>query len=477
MTSAHSLRGPARHPRRVHSGLGRGGSCGAAGAANSLSAAEALRDVSVVVLAGALTPWKSQAWGISEAYTPVNFPPVLRREAGRKQLSSFYQQLLQPAAEADYAPACGDLELAESAERAAGVTNSADHALVVPWTELPRLGTIFPGLRIRRFESAHDCWTSELKLSEYKYTSVAATRYRGSIVDATADAELWALPPGVAAWPADTPTSGEQAVVDVLVHAPTQSAAGRLVDALSRRGWADRVGDAGDWLHAGTPVDAAAKPPPRIAVAPPCAMLFSALERKPSRLPLARETPAWLDAVQLEAEATAALNTLACTRWCPPSDVKVEHLTRFTAEEVEEDTREFVLSISPARALAWMTDGALQSRRVALVAATQTGTVSLRLPDELRHECWHSQSESFAALAAATAGADAVAFFCNHANTRSHERAAAYAAWAQTPAGAQAGVRRDVRVYVVAGGGRALWKEAEMRGLQLSDLFLYWSDE
>lgn len=86
--------------------------------------------------------------------------------------------------------------------------------------------------------------------------------------------------------------------------------------------------------------------------------------------------------------------------------MKVERLTRFTAEEVEEDTCEYVLPLSPARALAWMTDGALQSRRVALVAATQTDTVCLRLPDELRHACWDSSSESFAELAAATADAD-----------------------------------------------------------------------
>ena len=119
MASVHSLRGPARPPRRAHSGLGRGGPCGAAAAASSLSAAEAIRDANAVVLAGALAPSKSQAWGISEAYTPVNFPPVLRRD-GQQQLSSFYRQLLQPAAEADYVPACGDLQLAESAERAAG---------------------------------------------------------------------------------------------------------------------------------------------------------------------------------------------------------------------------------------------------------------------------------------------------------------------------------------------------------------------
>jgi hypothetical protein len=440
-----------------------------------LSASEALRDVNAVVLAGALVPFGAHAWGISEAYMPTNFPPVLRR-AGQTELSSFYLQLLKPAAEADYAPACGDLKLVEAAERAAGVAYSSDHALVVPWTELPRLSTLFPGLRIRRFESANDCWTSELKLKPHEYTCVAATRYRGSIVDTTADKELWALPPGAAAWPIGVSADGEQAVVDVLVHAPRQTAAGRLVDALSRRGWANRVGDAGGWLLAGTQVDAAAQPPPRIAVAPDCVALFSSLERKPSRLPLARETPAWLDAAKLEEEANAALTTLACAGWCTPS-VKVERLTRFTAEEVEEDTCEYVLPLSPARALAWMTDGALQSRRVALVAATQTDTVCLRLPDELRHACWDSSSESFAELAAATADAEVVAFFCNHANTRSHYRATAYAAWVRTAADAQAGVRRDVRLYVVAGGGLALWKEAERRGLTLSDLFLHWSDD
>jgi hypothetical protein len=440
-----------------------------------LSASEVLRDVNVVVLAGALAPFGNHAWGISETYTPVNFPPVLRR-ARQGDLSSFYLQLLKPAAEADYTPECGDLKLAESAERAAGIVDSADHALVVPWTQLPRLSTLFPGLRIRRFESANDCWTSELKLSKYEYTCVAATRYRGSIVDTTDDKELWGLPPGVASWPAGMSANGEQAVVDVLVHAPRQTAAGSLVDALSRRGWANRVGDAGQWLLAGTQVDAGAQPPPRIAVAPSCAELFSTLERKPSRLPLARGLPAWLDAAQLELQATAALNTLTCARWCSPCDVKVTRLTRFTAEEVEEDTCSlFVLPVSPARAIDWMTDGALQSRRVALVAATQTDTVSLRLPDELLHECWYN--DGFAELAAATAGAEAIAFFCNHANTRSHDRAAAYAAWARTAAGVQAGVRKDVRLYVVAGGGLALWKEAKMRGLNLTDLFLHWSDD
>ena len=132
-----------------------------------------------------------------------------------------------------------------------------------------------------------------------------------------------------------------------------------------------------------------------------------------------------------------------------------------------------VLPLSPARALAWMTDGTLRSRRVALVQARLVDTVGLRVDDELLHSCF--DSKDFGPLAAATSEADAIAFFCNHGSSISHDRATAYAAWARSPAAAASGARSDARIYVLAGGGEALWREAELRGLPLKDLFTSWS--
>jgi len=417
------------------------------------------------------------SWGISENYTPVNFPPTLRR--GKDDLAAFYRRLLRVDAASAYEPACGDLKLVEAAELAAGVSDVADFALVVPYTELPRLSTLFPGLRVRRVESANDCWTSEVRLpSSHGFTNVAATRYRHAIVDATADAELWALPPGGSAWPRDAPLPAgqEPPAVDVLLHAPRQTAACTLIDALSRRGWSGRRGIGGCWLQAGLRAEPARLPPPLIAVAPSCLEPFGQVELAPTRLPLAHQAQPWPEAARLAAAAAAAeaLDALAPARWGAP--LQISFLSRYAAEEVEADTRAGgpVLPLSPARALAWMTDGALQSRRVALVAARPMDTLYLRLEEELKHECLGS--EDFAALAAATTEAEAVAFYSNHGSWRCHERATAYAAWARSLAGAAAGARADVRLFVVAGGGRALWGEAERQGLRLSDLFLSWYD-
>ena len=437
-----------------------------------LTAAAALRLPNVVVLAGELFSPPGR-WGINPTYWPLNLPRAhVRREAGSPPLAAYYAHLLQAPLEPDETlPLPAE---ALQAEAAAGVRDAADVALVVPWLRLRALQSLFPRLAFRRFESAHDCWSSSVHVGESFHLCVAQTRYR-RLVDATDDDELWALSEaGGAAWPSDAAAPDPQLTVDVLVHAARCTPAAVLVAALSRRGWAGRSGPHGDWLHCGTQIEARRPAPPVVAVASSSHMPFAGLQLDSCRIPLRDEQHDHaFPPAALKAQAAAALVALEPARWllAPPPAVAV--LTRATAAEVEADVAPHdwvVLPVAPGRVLDWLTRGDVTAGRVALVDARGCETATLRMPaggERLRYRCLESSDEQFSRLVQEGVGrAEIVGFYCNHASSSSPSRAKAYAAWARSKLASP-----PQRVFVVAGGGAGLVREARRRKMDLDALF------
>ena len=215
-------------------------------------------------------------WGINTDYTPLNFPThTLRRAAcggdaaaEAAAAAAFYGEhlLLRRAA-----PAVADEGAAAAAEAAAGVTDACDVALVLPWHCLERATRqLFPALRVRRFECAADCWSASarafatagdnaMRAPWAPLVSLCQTRY-ASVVDATADSALWALPPDAVLLPEGMRRGDDAPMVDVLVYAPLGQAPQRMMSALCRRMWRGRVDPSGDWHIAGTRL--AETPPP-----------------------------------------------------------------------------------------------------------------------------------------------------------------------------------------------------------------------
>jgi len=457
-----------------------------------LTAAQALRlsstnSSSVIVLAGVLSPYSTQPWGISETYYPANLPEALRRGQGTPaaSVSDFYTHWLHDAVSPSEPWLVANEEEAASAEHLAGVSDKADVALVVQWHHVPRLQSLFTGLSVRRFESAGDCWTSSVRrtIHAYRYDEVCVcqTRYR-RLVDTTTDNELWALPEGAAAWGARAPSTASLLSIDVLVHADSGTPASVLIDALSRRGWAGRVGPAGDWLTPGKRVEAASMMNPRIAVTSHMLARFSQLNLFGSGLPLQCELTlsppiAERQMLAFQSEAEEAVLTIAATHWLTHPLPVVEVLRRVSAEEAEEELapRDAVLPLSPVRALQWMLDGTITSGAAALVDSCGCHTFTPRLPagcEHMDHTCLDGSDACFSQLAAnGVASARIIAFYCNHGSSSSHKRAAAYALWAHGAGGAEAGVEPQQRIMVIAGGGAGLSRAALDAGMDMDAMF------
>ena len=325
-------------------------------------------------------------WGINTDYMPLNFPTeTLRRtacgggaSAEAAAAAEFYSEhlLLHRAV-----PAVADEDAAAAAEAAAGVTDTCDVALVLPWHCLERATRqLFPALRVRRFECAADCWSTSVRatgaaiskalpLPWQPLVSLCQTRY-AAIVDTTCDSALWALPPDAVLLP-ESMRRDDAPTVDVLVYAPLGNDPQRMTSALCRRMWRGRVGPCGDWSIAGTRV-AETPPPPAtlLAVPPPAAFCAQEVALEPWRLPVQSELnlsgirPESYDA-ELEAaaeRARIALSKLELTNWLPAGAfASAAALSRFSAELVEADLDATgdgaltVLPVSPARVLAWLT--------------------------------------------------------------------------------------------------------------------------
>ena len=447
-------------------------------------------------------------WGINTEYTPLNFPTeTLRRTACGGDAASeaaaaaaFYgEHLLSRPSELVLA----DEDAAAAAEAAAGVTDTCDVALVLPWHCLERAtGQLFPALRVRRFECAAECWSTSVRatgaavnkalpLSWEPLVSVCQTRY-SAIVDATVDSALWALPPGTVLLPEGMRRGDDAPTVDVLVYAPLGSDPRRMTSALSRRMWRGRVGPSGDWYTAGTRV-AETPPPPAALLAVPAAAAKCALDVafEPWRLPVQSE----LDlggirpesyGAELEAaaeRARIALCMVELTGWLPAGAFAfAAPLSRFSAELVEKDLDAtcdgalIALPVSPARVLAWLRDGDVRRGAVALADARggfDAGSLRVRV-----HDATSSRAKWLAKLAQATANAHTVVFICNNSSSRSPERARDYVLWCKEQHQADGASSASLqtapaqRVRVLAGGMAALVRLASHQpDIDMKELF------
>jgi hypothetical protein len=63
------------------------------------------------------------------------------------------------------------------AEQKVGITDAADVALVVPWSELHRgrFAELFKGLQVRRCESALDFWSNQVRALHANYLPPGCT--------------------------------------------------------------------------------------------------------------------------------------------------------------------------------------------------------------------------------------------------------------------------------------------------------------
>jgi len=453
----------------------------------------------------------AQPWGVSDAFAPLNWPaePVRTRPAAgggpaaaAAAAAAFYgRHLLLPPLAA--APPCGEAAAA-AAEAAAGVTDAADVALVVPWCCAARALELFAGARVRRFDSAADCWSSAVQARDagapagwpLRELNVCATRY-GRLVDATSDAELWTLPRGTVLLP--RPAGGAAAdapAVDILLHG--HQGARQLLAGLCRRLWRGRAGPLGDWAQAGARVDAgsAEAAPLLLLAAPASARPFAAgVELCALRLPVHRDSrqllggdaddgdddAAWAPGERAAALATAraALAALAPTGLVP-AGADVAPLCRALAAQADADVARaaaagdpaaprLVLPLPPAALLAALRPGgAVAAGEVALVEARLGCDPGRLRPTHRVRRCTDDDDTSFEALRAATARAHTLVFFCNHGSTRSPERAAAYARWLHHRAGDDT---PPPRVRVLAGGMGALVATAAAGGEDMDALF------
>ncbi len=460
--------------------------------------------------AGARFPSVSMPWGVSDAFEPLNWPaePVHARPAAgggpaaaAAAAAAFYaRHLLHPPSAA---PPSGGEAAAAEAEAAAGVADAADVALVVPWCCAARALELFAGARVRRFDSAADCWSSAVRVQEAgapgeswqplpRKVNVCATRY-ARLVDATSDAELWALPRGTVLLPrlpAGAPS------VDVLLHG-NQGGAAELVAGLCRRLWRGRDGPLGDWAQAGARKDmedADALPPLQLLAAPASARGFAAgVELRAVRLPVHRDSrellgsatdddddddAAWApgERARALAAARAALAALAPTGLVP-AGAAVAPLSRALAVQADADlaraaaagdaaAARAVLPLPPAAVLAALRPGgAVAAGAVALVQARLGCDPGRLLPTHRVRRCADDDAASFEALHAATARAHTLVFFCNHGGTASPARAAAYAHWLRQRQ------QPPPRVRVLAGGMGALVAAAAAGGEDMGALF------
>jgi hypothetical protein len=456
--------------------------------------------------AGARFPSVSMPWGVSDAFEPLNWPsePVRARPAAgggpaaaAAAAAAFYaRHLLHPPRAAP--PMRGE---AAAAEAAAGVADTADVALVVPWCCAARALELFAGARVRRFDSAADCWSSAILVQEDgapggwqpRKVNVCATRY-ARLVDATSDAELWALPRGTVLLPRPASPVGAPSV-DVLLHGCEGAA--ELVAGLCRRLWRGRAGPLGDWAQAGARMDIedADAPPLLLLAAPASARAFAAgVELRAVRLPVHRNSmellggaaddgddgAAWApgERARALAAARAALAALAPTGLVP-AGAAVAPLSRALAAQADADlaraaaagdaaAARVVLPLAPAAVLAALRPGgAVAAGAVALVEARLWCDPGRLLPTHRVRRCADDNPASFEALHAATARAHTLVFFCNHGSTNSPTRAAAYAHWLRQRGDAQP----PPRVRVLAGGMGALVASAAAGGEDMGALF------
>ena len=89
---------------------------------------------------------------------PINLPPndrIIRRRVA-EPLENFYKWVLLSPPEATIMHGTWPEEWAAAAERAAGITDACDVALIVPFCHLDRLPALFPAVKWRHFEATSE---------------------------------------------------------------------------------------------------------------------------------------------------------------------------------------------------------------------------------------------------------------------------------------------------------------------------------
>lgn len=297
------------------------------------------------------------------------------------------------------------------------------------------------------------------------------SRY-GLVVDTTRDDEVWSMtaPLNLIGGPLDPATRPS---VDVIVHCNYGSASDQITAALSERMWVDRKRappslPRSDWTHSGVRIRA--DDPQKVAQNTASVFdivhtgmghqSFAVENGNPLRLPT-EQTSRYRDADARKAADWAAVESVLAkvktsrTGWLSPTigadgefaDGKcpqVGHVPSVQCWDLEipdpplggwdaklprDESDGHALPVSASLVLHYLLDGEVASGRVALVDARMNDVCTLRLPPHQAHIATNNREETFEALRTATAGAELIIFYCNHASSNSPSRAAAYHLW------------------------------------------------